>query len=84
MSQPQECLHKQALQTIEHLKVGNMKINMKTKVVNINSSGYNPKIQISSGLYSIKFFQETSAVRNTLSEYTKNKIIPINNLIKVK
>ncbi len=61
-----------------------MKINMKTKVVNINSSGYNPKIQISSGLYSVKFFQETSVVKNTLSEYTKNKIIPINNLIKVK
>lgn len=61
-----------------------MKINMKTKVVNINSSGYNPKVQISSGLYSVKFFQETSAVKNTLSEYTKNKIIPINNLIKVK
>ena len=60
-----------------------MKINMKTKVVNINSSGYNPKVQIS-GLYSVKFFQETSAVKNTLSEYTKNKIIPINNLIKVK
>lgn len=61
-----------------------MKISMKTKVININSSGYNPKNQISSGLYSVKFFQETSAVKNTLSEYIKNKEIPIDNLIKVK
>ena len=56
---------------------------MKTKIFNINSSGYNPKIQISSGLYSVKFFHETTAVKSTLSEYTKNKVITINNLIRL-
>lgn len=58
-----------------------MKIDMKTKINSIDSSGYNPKSQISSGSYSIKFFQDTSAVRNNISEYTKNNIIPINNII---
>ena len=66
---------------IEFLKDGNMKIDMKTKINRIDSSGYNPKSQISSGSYSIKFFQDTSAVRNNISEYTKNNIIPINNII---
>lgn len=66
---------------IEFLKDGNMKIDMKTKINSIDSSGYNPKSQISSGSYSIKFFQDTSAVRNNISEYTKNNIIPINNII---
>jgi hypothetical protein len=68
------------------LKVGNTKfnINMKTKIHSISTSGYNPKIQTSSGSYSIKFFQETTAVKNTIAEFTQNKVIPMNNIIQGK
>lgn len=48
---------------------------MKKNDYNINSSGYNPKIQISSGLYSITFYQDKTAVRTVLSKYNQNKIL---------
>lgn len=59
-----------------------MKIDMETKKIKISDSGYNPKIQISTGMYSVKFYQDNSAVKNTTAEYIKNKTIPISNLIK--
>lgn len=64
------------------MKVGNMKIDMKTKKYGIYESGYNPKIQLGSGSFSTKFFYESSAVKNTVSDKTKNKTIVVSNSIK--
>jgi len=63
-----------------------MKINItiKTNTHSISTSGYNPKIQTASGSYSIKYFHETTAVKNTIAEFTQNKVIPMNNLIQGK
>lgn len=47
-------------------------------------SGYNPKIQISTGTYSTKYYYESSAVKNTVAEIIKNKTIPISNTIIVR
>lgn len=66
----------------EPLKVGNMKINMKTRVYKTSDTGYNPKIQITTGSFSATPFVETSAVKNTTAEIIKNKTIPISNTIK--
>ena len=57
---------------------------MKTNTNSISTSGYNPKIQTASGSYSIKYFHETTAVKNTIAEFTQNKVIPMNNLIQGK
>lgn len=66
------------------LKVGNMKIDthMETKSYKISDSGYNPKIQITTGAFSTKYFHENSAVKNTTAEIMKNRTITISNTIK--
>lgn len=66
------------------LKVGNMKIDthMETKSYKISGSGYNPKIQITTGAFSTKYFHENSAVKNTTAEIMKNRTITISNTIK--
>ncbi|MDR1882204.1 MAG: hypothetical protein LBR26_05405 [Prevotella sp.] len=55
---------------------------MKTKKYEISESGYNPKIQLGSNSFSVKFFYENSAVKNTVSERIRNKAITISNSIK--
>lgn len=69
---------------IEPLKVGNMKIDthMEIKSYKISDSGYNPKIQITTGAFSTKYFHENSAVKNTTAEIMKNRTITISNTIK--
>lgn len=55
---------------------------METKSYKISDSGYNPKIQITTGAFSTKYFHENSAVKNTTAEIMKNRTITISNTIK--
>lgn len=64
------------------LKVGNMKIEIKTNSPIILESGYNPKVQISTSTYSTKYYYECSATKNTVADIIKNKTIPISVTIK--
>jgi hypothetical protein len=56
---------------------------METKKYKIFNSGYNPKIQITTGEFSAKFFYENSAVKNTTAEIMKNKTMAIPNAINL-
>lgn len=60
-----------------------MKNEKKTNYPIVLESGYNPKIQISTGAYSAKFYYENSAVKNTVADVIKNKTVPISNAIKL-
>ena len=54
------------------------KFNPKTD----SESGYTPKIELSTGTYSVNYFYQNSAVKNTTAEIMKNKTIIISNSIK--
>lgn len=59
-----------------------MKTEIKTNYPIVLETGYNPKIQISTGTYSAKFYYENSAVKNTVADVIKNRTMPISNTIK--
>ncbi len=50
---------------------------MKTKdnKHSLTETGYNPKIQLSSGTFCKKNYYDSSASKNTLAEYMKNRTI---------
>lgn len=56
-----------------------MKINMETKNLITQKSGYNPKIQITTNSFSARLFHDNSVVKNTTAELFKNRSIIINN-----
>ena len=56
-----------------------MKINMETKNLLTQKSGYNPKIQITTNSFSARLFHDNSVVKNTTAELFKNRSIIINN-----
>lgn len=55
------------------------KFNPKTD----SGSRYTPKIELSTGTYSVSYFYQNSAVKNTIAEIMKNKTIVISNSIKI-
>lgn len=56
-----------------------MKINMETKKLITQKSGYNPKIQMTTSSFSAKLFHDNSVVKNTTAELLKNRSIIIHN-----
>lgn len=58
----------------------NKHYDMKTKLNEPLSTGYNPKFELMTNSYSTKYFQESSAVKNTVAEIIKNKTILLPNI----
>lgn len=56
-----------------------MKTNIKIKNYKIYESGYSPMVQSVTNKYVINCSFETSAKKNTIAEYIKNKTIIIKN-----
>lgn len=56
-----------------------MKINMETKNLITQKSGYNPRVQMTTSSFSAKLFHDNSIVKNTTAELMKNRSIIINN-----
>jgi hypothetical protein len=65
------------------MRVGNIKIDMETKINKISNSGYNPKIQSSTNSFSTKLFYDNSVVKNTTSEILKNRTIAVSDSIPI-